>query len=190
MLLTLLKRVFVVAMLCCIATTVFAEEAAPVYDADSVQSFDGQSDARSASSQQERSEATSSLTLGQRLSRVEQQINHLQQNDNTSKLSDLHNEIQSLRGQVDELTHQVQVLQTQQKAMYSDLDKRISKQSANKNSSPPIAMNEDDIQTPVLRASSATPKPLVQSAASSLPVGVTASVAKPDNNQPNVAEEQ
>lgn len=153
------KRVFAIVMLSGMAMTAFAEDA-PVYDVDNYPpQFDGQADGGAAGNQAPALQAAppvvpqhkapqsfsaapepqeapqpqsmaSSLTLDQRMSRVEQQMTNLQQTDASSKLGSLRNEVQSLRGQVEELTHQIQQMQSQQRSMYSDLDKRISKQPA------------------------------------------------------------
>lgn len=66
-----------------------------------------------------------SMSLSQRLHKVEQQINNMQSTDAATRVDQLQSQIQALRGQVEELTHQVQQAQAQQKSMYDDLDKRL-----------------------------------------------------------------
>lgn len=151
------KRVFAIVMLSGMAMTAFAEDA-PVYDVDNYPpQFDGQPDAgapagaaaapttpaapaaadnNSPPAAVSPTPSSQSLTTDQRLNRVEQQILNLQHSDSSSKLGTLQNEVQSLRGQVEELTHQLQQMQAQQRSMYSDLDKRINKQSTSTPPSP------------------------------------------------------
>ena len=69
---------------------------------------------------------TRSLSTGERLAKVEQQINNLQQANSSAKSEELQKEVQSLRGQVEELTHQLQQAQNQQRSMYADLDQRLT----------------------------------------------------------------
>ncbi len=136
---TILKRSFFVAILASVAITAFAEDA-PVYDVDNYPpQFDGQSDggtpapaaprpAQKVEAQEDQtSQPLQPLSLDQRVSRLEQQANNSLHSDASTKLQDAQTEIQSLRGQVEELTHQLQTLQAQQKKMYSDIDKRLSR---------------------------------------------------------------
>jgi tol-pal system protein YbgF len=136
---TNLKRVIAVAVLSSMATFAFAEDA-PVYDADNFPpQFDGQTDSDISSKSSSASPSSfqpvdntssssgsSSLSMGQRLNRIEQQVNNMQSNASSSKINALQTEVQSLRGQVEQLTHQLQQVQSQQRTMYSDLDKRMS----------------------------------------------------------------
>jgi tol-pal system protein YbgF len=146
-----LKKTLLVAMLTCIAMPVFAEDA-PVYDVDSYsqsQQFDGQGSGDHGSAhatgapgpqiaqaqdsnnlpQDQQMTATDNspapqaqtLSVEQRVARLESSVHA----DVTTKVADLQTELQTLRGEVEDLTHQLQQMQTQQKAMYSDLDKRI-----------------------------------------------------------------
>lgn len=138
-----LKRVFAIILLSGMTMTAFAEDA-PVYDVDNYPpQFDGQADAGMPASPHASmpsvpsqgspvisTDVGSSLTMDQRMSRMEQQMMNLQHSDSSSKLGSLQHEVQSLRGQVEELTHQLQQMQSQQRSMYSDLDKRMSKQAA------------------------------------------------------------
>jgi tol-pal system protein YbgF len=183
------KRVFAIGMLS-MAMTAFAEDA-PVYDVDNYPpQFDGQPDAGmgappppapqeqgapQASPQASRNtpqpvlpvtpqstqSMPQSLTIDQRISRMEQQMMNLQHSDSASKLSALQTEVQSLRGQVEELTHQLQQLQSQQRSMFSDLDKRLNKQTT----TPAPAVETNDTTTPAAKSSlkktSASKKPKV-----------------------------
>lgn len=71
-----------------------------------------------------------SLSMDQRVQRMEQQIDNIQNGDSAERINSLQNQVQSLRGQLEQLTHQIQQLQSQQKSQYSDLDKRLTQQSA------------------------------------------------------------
>lgn len=163
------KRIFAIVMLSGMAMTAFAEDA-PVYDVDNYPpQFDGQTDVGTpagaataptapvlpgASENNMPPAAVSpappsqSLTTDQRLNRVEQQITNLQHTDSSSRLGTLQNEVQSLRGQVEDLTHQLQQMQAQQRSMYSDLDKRLNKQSTTAPSSTSPATNDTQKPSP------------------------------------------
>ena len=90
-----------------------------------------------------------SLSPDQRLARVEQQMTNLQHSNSVAKLNDLQREVQALRGQVEDLTHQLQTMQTQQRSMYSDLDKRINKQEMTRQVAAEQPVADDD--KPVVR---------------------------------------
>lgn len=165
-----------VAMLSCIAMTVYAEDA-PVYDVDNYPpQFDGQADSGSTNNQpssqpsQPQSPALSqqgspashqdaqpveppqpSLSPDQRLARIEQQVTNMQHANSTAKLNDLQSEIQTLRGQVEDLTHQLQQMQSQQRSMYSDLDKRINKQVMVTQAATTDQQASSDEDKPILR---------------------------------------
>ena len=200
-----LKNTVITAMLLSIAVTVSAETAAPVYDADNLPpSFDGQpidggSQAPSVPSRSFEARPLN-LTLEQRLSRLEQTIENLQHSDTSTKLNQIHNELQSLRGQLEEFNHQLQVLQNQQKSMYSDLDRRISKQAAAK-TPPALSQEESDpvVQpAPVVKAkkSPVAPKPIMPphpaTPDDTIPQSspTPAPVASSGTSQPDAAEEQ
>jgi tol-pal system protein YbgF len=208
MLIKNLKRMLMVVMLSSATTFVFADDAAPVYDADSMPpQFDGQSDmgplppppSPSPQVQAERpyQPSSSSLTTDQRLGRMEQQINNMQRSSASSKVEQLQTEVQSLRGQVEELNHQLQQIQqlqtqlTQLRTMYTDMDKRLSKQATSaKNQQPlaPAAVDDQPASSDVAAATT-TDTP-------SAPVPKTQKIAKAtaksttSDTQPNVAEEQ
>ncbi|MEO8964755.1 MAG: tol-pal system protein YbgF [Gammaproteobacteria bacterium] len=171
MLISYFKRTVLVAMLSCIALPVFADDA-PVFDVDNYPpQFDGQPDgggaptvtpqpalrvsetpAVAASQSQARQYApTQLLSTEQRIARLEQQINNLQHTDSASKMTSLQTEVQSLRGQVEGLTHQLQQAQSQQRSMYTDLDKRLNKLQV---TPPPAATQqaaEDDAPIPAAK---------------------------------------
>jgi tol-pal system protein YbgF len=198
-----LKYALLAAILSSFVATAFAEGAAPVYDADNPPpSFDGQpydhSLDRSPQQQQTYQPPPLSLTIQQRIDRLEQQMENLQNSNTSTKLNDLHNELQALRGQLDELTHQLQVLQNQQKSMYMDLEQRLNKQQ--NVSKKPIANDDLDDRVAVkIKKVQPVPKPV----ASNLPLvpsaplpsaeaTVTATPPAPTGSmsQPDIAEEQ
>lgn len=181
------KKMFAVAVLSSIAIPLFADEA-PVYDVDNYPpQFDGQplSSNTSVDPQEPRpadvpqAPAQPSLSLSQRLQRAEQQINNMQHSASPAKVDGLQTEIQTLRNQVEELTHQVQQLQNQQRAMYTDIDSRISKLPA----SAPMAKSQAVDNHASLSGSKALAK-------KSLSTPMAPSSAPSLVNQPNVAEEQ
>jgi tol-pal system protein YbgF len=213
------KKALAVAVLSSIAIVAFAEEA-PVYDADNFPpSFDGQPDIGNGpapasdqpvviSGTQPQAFPQQRLSSEQRINRLEQQMNNMQQSNSSSKMSALQNDVQTLRGQVEDLTHQLQQAQAQQKAMYADLDKRVSKPSQ-----PAVAMapnTTDDEVTPPAATKKAKkavePDSEVADApdtaaatldsATETPTAKPAKVAKVADvsagavSQPNVAEEQ
>lgn len=210
---TFLKVSLMMAVLC-IANTAFAEDA-PVYDVDNFPpQFDGQSDGTVAPNPKAPSPtpvvssastandddlqpampmppSTESLSLPQRIARVEQQVNNMQHTDVATKVGDMQTEMQSLRGQVESLTHQIQEMQTQQKKMYADLDKRLGQKVANSSIPSPTAAetpstDDDSSETPAtVPADTIKPKPKAKT--SSL---INTSSAKSAAAQPNDAEEQ
>lgn len=118
----------------------FAE--APVYDADSLpQQFDPSSDQSADPDQQDlppppppaqqgayvprqepiaSSDSSASMSVEQRMRRVEQQMNNMQSTDLVSRMDALQDQIQALRGQVEQLTHQLQQVQSQPKVAAND----------------------------------------------------------------------
>lgn len=203
-----LKRILAVALLSSFAFVVYADDA-PVYEVDNYPPpFDGQAmDAPSpvdappysGGLTPEVSSAPSTnpiappppaapapppkvLTFEQRIQRAEQQIKNLQQSGTLSKAEELQKEVQSLRGQIEEMTHQFQQIQTQQKAMYADLDKRLSSMPK----TPVIANTDHDMGVPV---SSSVGKSAVKPATKLLPTPVP-SIKSANQVQPNPAEEQ
>jgi tol-pal system protein YbgF len=142
--LSILLKLSIAMVLLPIAIPVFAESA-PVYDAEAIdQQFytrdeqgpyyppppspDQESifDQPSSSSHEATSFAGASLSMAERVRRVEQQINNMQNNDLLTRLNALQSEVQSLRGQMEQILHEMQQLQNQQKGMYADLDKRMA----------------------------------------------------------------
>jgi tol-pal system protein YbgF len=151
MIISALKRALITAMLLSIAVTTAYAEDAPVYDVDNFPpQFDGQperapqSPTPSTSTQGSQPQqlkqleeedgvssmpSSSNLSSDERIARLEQQILNLQHANSAAKLNAVQTEVQALRGKVEDLTHQLQQIQSQQRSMYSDLDKRLNKQS-------------------------------------------------------------
>ncbi|VVC75303.1 Outer membrane protein assembly factor BamD [Aquicella siphonis] len=199
------------------AVPVFAESA-PVYDADTIQQEmpdegvpdqylpppppPGQESAGTFVPMGPAQQPASSLSMEQRVQRIEQQVNNMQTSDAASRIESLQNQVQTLRGLVEQLTHELEVMQNQQKAMYSDLDKRIAQgdTGAVKPESRPAAATAEapSVPGPDATLPSAIGKTSVksasskQSAKSSAPVAASTSVGleKSAGDQPNVAEEQ
>lgn len=204
-----IKRFFLALILSSLTLTVHAEDA-PVFDVDNYPpQFAGQADAGggasipAATTAGAPSSAVSpdvpvmSLTTDQRIARVEQQIKNMQHSEAAAKLEGLQKEIQVLRGQVEDLLHQVQQIQSQQKAMYTDLDKRINKSS----NVAPAAIENDEIKpsskkAPAVKSKTSIPaaaEPAVSdtpNTAAATPVAATAVAANKKDLQPNPAEEQ
>lgn len=71
------------------------------------------------------------LSLGERVARLEQQQSQQQSQGGgvalVNQVQDLQSQVQQLQGQVEELQHQVQQLQEQNKAQYTDLDSRLGR---------------------------------------------------------------
>lgn len=82
-----------------------------------------------------------SLSVEQRINQVEQQMGNLQTGEASARINTLQNEVQSLREQVEQLTHQLQQAQSQQKTMYTDLDKRIAQQNSSQAGDQSVAGN-------------------------------------------------
>lgn len=194
MLKKILKHALLVALLASAASFAWADDAAPVYDADNFPpQFDGQTDSGSSPSSAQQADDSSpppsvpapSLSLDQRLSRAEHQISNIQNKDLSNRVESLQADVRTLRGQVEQLTRQLQQLQTQQRTMFSDLDKRVnnSKLAAK---SQPAAVTDDT--TPSNKPAVVKTKPSVDTPEKT--TAVPAAVAAASNEQPNVAEEQ
>lgn len=182
-----MKKIFLLAMACTIATGALAEDA-PVYDVDSYPpQFEGQPDIGPRPTQaapsvpQQPYIAPTPLTADQRILRLEQQMNNLQQSSSADKVSALQAEVQTLRGQVEELNHQLQQMQTQQKTQYSDLDKRINTEAAPSTNT----LENDDVVKPNKQKPLAAKSKSINADKPQTDVGDKNTVA-----QPNVAEEQ
>jgi tol-pal system protein YbgF len=129
------------------------------------------------------------LTLNQRVQRAEQQIKNLQQSSTLAKADELQKEVQSLRGQVEDMSHQLQQAQTQLKAMYADLDKRLALLQASKASAAVAQNAADNDAGTALKA--AVVKSTSKSSTKRLPTSVAAPVVSTGSHvQPNAAEEQ
>lgn len=189
-------KCFLIMAMFSIAMISFAEDA-PVYDADNLpRQFEGQPDAMVSAS------AGHSLSYSQRIETLEQQLTNMR--SLTARIDTLQTEVQTLRGQIEDLTHQLQQAQSQQRAMYSDLDKRVSNVNS-KNAIPPIvkktadvASTDDDVlsstqdnneKAPLVKAKKID-KPVVVSEEHSSEAVVADHHAKSSDTQPSVAEEQ
>lgn len=192
-----LSHLLGVAMLTGIATVTFAEDA-PVYDVDNYPpQMESRTDPGVTVTAQPNDEASTPLNLEQRLSRAEQQISNMQNKDSSSKMVALQNEVQTLRGKVEELNHQLEQMQNQQRTQFSDLDKRINETKTKKVAETTSDSNDSETVTPPPVSEETTPKTIekpqklpgkVKKLAIAKPVEKTK--AKPEAEQPNVAEEQ
>lgn len=183
------KRAFIMAILTGITLSVFAEDA-PVFDVDSYPPFDGQLASTPSSTPSSNAPSSpvslspqpqyvpQSLTIDQRIERAEQQINNMQHSDSTARLNALQADVQSLRGQVEELTHQLKQMQTQQQAMYSDLDKRLNKQTVTL--PPAVAQKAATDNDTVLPAKSVKPKNKTKPSVTPVPTPEPVIADKPD----------
>lgn len=101
--------------------------------------------------------APANATPDQRLRRLEQQMNTLQSSDINGRTDSLQTQVQALRSQVEQLTHQLTEMQAQQKAMYNDLDKRLSSAPAPAvTDTPPPAAAPAPLKSTSLKSSKAT----------------------------------
>lgn len=66
-----------------------------------------------------------SLSLDQRLSKLEQQMSNLTQMDLPGKLDNIQQQVQQLRGELDVQKHDLELLNEQLRNFYQDLDQRI-----------------------------------------------------------------
>jgi tol-pal system protein YbgF len=69
--------------------------------------------------------AQSSLTVSQRLVRVQQQINNLTNMNLPQQINHVQQELAQLRGQLQVQAHDLKLLNNQQRSFYQDLDQRI-----------------------------------------------------------------
>ncbi|MDR3492765.1 MAG: tol-pal system protein YbgF [Gammaproteobacteria bacterium] len=195
------KRTSVVMLLSLITLSAYAH-VAPVYDVDNYPpQFDGQNEESAPApistpkvqSAPENMQAQSfvpdaSLSLEQRVGRLEQQISNMLHDDSATKVNTVQTDVQALRGQVEELTHQVQLLQAQQKTMFMDLDKRVNKEltgSAGTASETPNTQADDTIPAAAPQTKLKLAPPAALDKPAKTPVAVAATAA-----QPNGAEEQ
>lgn len=68
-----------------------------------------------------------SLSLDQRVTRLEQQINNLTEMDLPGKLDNLQEEMQKLSGKLEVQSHDIKTLNDQLRDFYNDLDQRVSR---------------------------------------------------------------
>lgn len=84
----------------------------------------------------------SSLTVAQRLTRLEQQINNLTTMNLPQQESGLQEQVAQLRGQLQVQAHDLKLLNDQQRSFYQDLDQRITQlKNLESGSTPPPANN-------------------------------------------------
>jgi tol-pal system protein YbgF len=211
-----------IAVCISIAMPAFADPA-PVYDADAIQQDDnigvadqsqdlppppppGQEGAfvpnQAVPPSVAPPQSSSSLSMEQRIRRMEQQVNNMQNNDMAVRMDSLQDQVQTLRNQVEQLTHQLQQAQAQQKNMFTDLDKRLSQQTANAgqpasmaaannvstNSSAEAATAEE--AATIAAASPVTARPAHKAAKSKIAAVSEKPTPKITDGQPDVAEEQ
>lgn len=214
-----LAEVLATAMLSSIAVSAYAESA-PVFDVDAVQqqfesgdqadyppppppsqegAFVPMNPAASAASspRQELATATPSGTTAQRLRKVEQQLANMQNAESPARMDSLQEQVQSLRGQVEQLTHQVETLQSQQKAMYNDLDKRVSGGDQDKNLKRSLdagvsdnGTETDPTKTNGKSAKISSAKQTVKTIVGASPAAAVAAKTNKSAQQPDDAEEQ
>lgn len=147
------------------------------------------------------------LSMEQRVQRVEQQVNNMQTGDAAGRVESLQDQVQSLRAQVETLTHQLEQVQSQQKAMYSDMDSRLALAGTKANNplsppSSPTPGGPDDVvnansSTNAAAATKSAVKTASKTSTKQADAANVAAVAVTDKsktkstvNQPNVAEEQ
>ncbi|HLB41406.1 MAG TPA: tol-pal system protein YbgF [Gammaproteobacteria bacterium] len=205
-----LRIVYVVSIVMGLSfATVAFSESAPVYDADTLQQqFENSNDQGEnlqspPPPEQERAfvpitpqsqqvihppsvTSAPTLTLSQRIAQIEQQIDNLQAAISSTQLDTLQKEIQSLRGQVEQLTQQLQQVQNQQKSMFSDLEKRLSQQSANMSK----AVKTSSVDSNAADDSVMIHKSRKPANASNSTSNTSFSDKTSTDDQPNVAEEQ
>jgi tol-pal system protein YbgF len=178
---------------------------APVYDVDTMQSDssnDSSSDQDSASpsgpypedgfTDQSRAEAppamqqpdNSSLSLDQRVQRMEQQINNMQHTDLSIRVQSLQDEVQSLRGQLEQLSHQLELVQ--QKNINEDTVKGRGQARQKQVETPELAVSENATKA-LASAASKSSSTLNKPASKPAP---PVNTVKSSGDQPNVAEEQ
>lgn len=72
------------------------------------------------------SEQTQSMSVTERLARLEQQVGYLQQMNLAANITKLQQSIADLQGLIDIQGHKLKQLEDQQRQLYADLDKRIA----------------------------------------------------------------
>ncbi len=73
---------------------------------------------------------TQSLSIPERLQRLEAKVDNLSQANATSRVEELQQTVQELRGELEKQTHELEVLSANQKSFYQDLNSRIAQQGA------------------------------------------------------------
>jgi len=91
--------------------------------------------------------------LNERVTRIEQQIGYLQQLNIPAKLDQLQQAVAALRGLIDIQGQQMKQLETQQRTLYADLDKRVATLSGKSSA---VAAKADDMSSDVAHDAVAT----------------------------------
>ena len=81
------------------------------------------------SAQSTHDHAASSLSIDQKITKLEQQMNNFTQMDLAGKTDNLQEQIQQLRGELEVQKHELKLLHDQLNNFYQDLDKRVGKNS-------------------------------------------------------------
>lgn len=119
------KQFFAIVLLSGFAmTSVWAD--APVVDLSQSVSNNANVVAASDNNAVSFSESNASLTIDQRVARLEQQMANVTQMNLASRLDDMQQQIQQLQGQLQEQAHEMQQLADQQKKFYQDVDQRLT----------------------------------------------------------------
>ncbi|MGD9153108.1 MAG: tol-pal system protein YbgF [Gammaproteobacteria bacterium] len=130
----------IVVVLCLIAPAIVFADEAPVVDLDSSTAqtptdngTTGDQPVVPLAKQVQPVSTSSGMTdqamptdINGRVARLEQQLNYLQQLNVPAKLDQLQQAVAALRGLIDIQSKQIQQLETQQRTLYADLDKRIA----------------------------------------------------------------
>ncbi len=210
-----------------VAAPAFAESA-PVFDADALQmqaendqpdrfppapQGQGEGFVQANNSQMEIDPQPIRLSMDQRLQRLEQQLNNIQNSDAAPKVDSLQDQMQVLRNQIEEMSHQLDQMQNQQRAVLSEVSRRVSEQGMQKPvtvaSARTDAINANAVDYTVTNtatrlvrnptpsnAAPASAPAAVQASKTDAPIPVVAPPSDAQNvetaaaNQPNVAEEQ
>lgn len=72
---------------------------------------------------------TSSMSLGQRIARLERQIHNLNQNTGQKHIEELQQQLQSVNGKLEEQSHDIKALQQQLQDYYKDLNSRVEQKT-------------------------------------------------------------
>lgn len=113
------KRNLVLASLLLLSSCAVYAEDVPVVDATA--------DEGSTTIVESSSNNTSSLSIEQRVKKLEKQQAARSEVDLLSQVQQLQQQVQELRGQLEQQTHDIKQMQEQQRAQYQDIDQRLAK---------------------------------------------------------------